>query len=413
MKAVIQAGGKGTRLRSITKDLMPKPMVPIKGKPLLVWQIEKLKENGITDIFIITGHLGTIISEYCKDGIQYGVHITYIHESIPLGSAGALFYLRPYLCEGEDILLLYGDIFFDIYLQRMLRFHLEKGSELTVFAHPNTHPEDSDLLETDEMQRVTHLYSKKDKRDFCYENLVNAAFYIVRASIILEISEIRKMDFEEDILKKKISEGKNVYAYRSTEYVKDAGTEERLCKVEFDMESGFISKRNLMNKQKCIFLTGNSTFFRWNSLTEKEAKAIGRINSSEYLTVVVFQANGSRELCVTLEEKNVSKKMHSLLGKYGVYVDDTEFCQNAPQIEATDEKMFCKVIEKMVEKYNIFLPQSWIIGGSVHEISAGKKAGMNTVIVVDANTGNGKEYIANADYVAADLKSATEYVCPA
>ena len=71
MQAVIMAGGKGTRLAALTKDEIPKPMVPVAGKPLLLWQVERLKENGITDIIMVIGHLGNKIREYFGDGEKF------------------------------------------------------------------------------------------------------------------------------------------------------------------------------------------------------------------------------------------------------------------------------------------------------------------------------------------------------
>ena len=75
------AGGKGTRLAALTKDEIPKPMVPVAGKPLLLWQVERLKENGITDLIMVIGHLGNKIKEYFGDGEQFGVSIRYFEET--------------------------------------------------------------------------------------------------------------------------------------------------------------------------------------------------------------------------------------------------------------------------------------------------------------------------------------------
>ena len=94
MQAVIMAGGKGTRLLSVTKDEIPKPMVPIAGKPLLLWQIEELKRNGILEVILVVGHLGDVIEDYFGDGQAYGVKISYIREEKPLGTAGTFPYLK-------------------------------------------------------------------------------------------------------------------------------------------------------------------------------------------------------------------------------------------------------------------------------------------------------------------------------
>ena len=111
MQAVIMAGGKGTRLAAITKDEIPKPMVLINGKPLLLWQVEELKSHGIHDVIMVIGHLGSKIQEYFGDGSQFGVSITYIIEDTPLGTAGAFFYLKNYLAE-NPFLLVFGDVIF-------------------------------------------------------------------------------------------------------------------------------------------------------------------------------------------------------------------------------------------------------------------------------------------------------------
>ena len=106
MQAVIMAGGYGTRLKKLTNDLIPKPMIEICGKPLLQWQIENLKENGIDDIIVIVGHLGDLILDKF-DGI-----VRYYEEDTPLGTAGALPIIQDLL--DDNFFLIYGDLFFNI-----------------------------------------------------------------------------------------------------------------------------------------------------------------------------------------------------------------------------------------------------------------------------------------------------------
>lgn len=417
MKAIIQAGGKGTRLRSITKDLIPKPMVVIAGKPLLQWQIEKLMENGIMDIYLVIGHLGKAIQDYFGTGEKFGVHISYIKEMKPLGSAGALFYLKPYIEPEEDILFLYGDVFFDIDISRMLTFHQERQGEITTFVHPNTHPEDSDLLETDNEQQVIRFLSKKEKRDFWYENQVNAACYILKGSVIWEIEQVEKLDFESDILAKKVSEG-TIYAYRSTEYIKDAGTQQRLCSIEENLLSDYIAKRNLKHKQKCIFLDRDGTINVLNGLVDCEEKlelipgvveAIRKINESEYLAIVVTnQPVVARGMCTIEEVENIHRKLQTLLGEQGVYLDDIAYCPHHPDKGYPEENKIYKIpcncrkpavgmLEKMAEKYNISLKDSWMIGDTTRDIMTGKNAGMKTALLLTGEAGKDGCYDVQAD----------------
>ena len=100
MQAVIMAGGKGTRLAALTKDEIPKPMVPVAGKPLLLWQVERLKENGITDIVMVIGHLGEKIREYFGDGEKFGVSIRYFGNRAAWNS-GILLLFKGYDSRGS------------------------------------------------------------------------------------------------------------------------------------------------------------------------------------------------------------------------------------------------------------------------------------------------------------------------
>ena len=132
MKAVIMAGGKGTRITSVARDI-PKPMIPIEGKPVLEHELECLREQGFTDVILTVSHLGHVIMDYFGDGggispatgKPFGVKIEYFVEKDPLGNAGALFCLKDRLM--EDFLLLNADAIFDVDFSRLLGLAPEKG----------------------------------------------------------------------------------------------------------------------------------------------------------------------------------------------------------------------------------------------------------------------------------------------
>ena len=130
------AGGKGTRIASVKSDV-PKPMIPICGKPILEWQIENLKTCGLTDIILVIGYLGNVIQEYFGDGSKFGVSINYFVEDVPLGTAGALFKM-PELT--EDFLLMCGDVILDVDFNRFIEFHKKNNAWASLMAHPNGHP---------------------------------------------------------------------------------------------------------------------------------------------------------------------------------------------------------------------------------------------------------------------------------
>lgn len=223
MKAVIMAGGKGTRLSSVNKDI-PKPMFQILGKPILEYQIESLVKSGIYDITLIVGHMKEVIKDYFRDGQKYGVKINYIEENEPLGTAGALYFLKD---EKEDFIMVFGDLILDIDFIRFMNFHKRHNAWITLYGHPNSHPYDSDVIVVDEDAKVTDILSKSEERTGYYHNFVNAGIYCVSPKTLSIINKPEKLDLEKNVITSLIGQG-NVYAYKSTEYVKDVGTPERL-----------------------------------------------------------------------------------------------------------------------------------------------------------------------------------------
>ena len=174
MQAVIQAGGKGTRVSSITGDTIPKPMLEVSGYPILYHQIMNLKKSNIKDITIIIGHLGEVIKNYFKDGKEFGVNITYIEENplVPLGTAGSLYYLKDKI--KEDFVFLLCDVFIDIDFQKMFNFHRENNADVTLLTHPNGHPYDSDLVVEKDNVVTSFDHKTNDRTKYYYKNLVNA-----------------------------------------------------------------------------------------------------------------------------------------------------------------------------------------------------------------------------------------------
>ena len=150
MKAVILAGGEGTRLKNISGDL-PKPMVSVLGKPILEYIIENLKNNGFDDIYLMTGFRGEKIREYFGDGSRLGVKLNYYREPYQMGTAGALYYLRDEI--KEDFVLTMGDLMLSVDFERFMSFHKSCGGKVTLFLHPNTHPYDSDIMLTENVGR--------------------------------------------------------------------------------------------------------------------------------------------------------------------------------------------------------------------------------------------------------------------
>ena len=426
MRAVIMAGGKGTRLAAVN-DEMPKPMFPVCGKPILEYQIESLVRSGINDITLIVGHLKDVVIQYFGDGQKFNVNIDYIEENEPLGTAGALYYLKN---ESDDFFLIFGDLILDIDFTRFMRFHKDHNALITLYGHPNSHPCDSDVIQIDENDRVTGILNKKVPRGFYYHNFVNAGVYCVSPRALDGIETPEKMDLEKTLIGGLLIQGR-VYAYKSTEYVKDMGTPDRLSAVSLDVENGVVSGRSLKNKQKAIFLDRDGTINEYVGflkniedfkLLSKVSEAIAKINMSSYLTIVATNQPVIARGEVTFEELDqIHMKMETELGKNGAYLDDIFFCPHHPhrgyegeieelKIECDCRKPRIGMLKQAAAKFNIDLSQSWYIGDTTIDIQTGKNAGMKTVLVQTGEAGNDGKYDVIPDYIASDLLSAVNYI---
>jgi len=225
MKAVILAGGMGTRLGGITKTI-PKPMVGIDGKPLLERMILHLKRHGFTDIVICTYHLADRIRAHFGDGAAFGVRIEYSQESEPLGTGGALKNAAP-LLDGPFLLLL-GDLVVGMDLERLVAFHREKKALGTLTVHRSSHPHDSDIIEVAPDGSITRFLGKP-KPSQRFTNIANAGVYCFEHSILNYFPDGKSM-LDKEVLPSVLERGGRLFAYMTDEEVSDIGTAERLSR---------------------------------------------------------------------------------------------------------------------------------------------------------------------------------------
>lgn len=391
MIPVIMAGGKGTRIASVNSSL-PKPMIPICGKPILEYQLQLLRSQGFNQAILCIGHMGNVIQNYFGDGQALGLSITYLEEKEPLGTAGALYYLKD---KTEDILLLNGDIIFDVDLKRFEEYHKAHGAWATLFTHPNNHPYDSGVLDVDEAHYVTKWYTKEDERTW-YSNRVNAGLHILSPAVLSRLTEAKKTDLDRELLRPLVAEHK-VIAYDSPEYVKDMGTPDRYHAVEEDMRLGRVQARNLMHPQRAVFFDRDGTINRYvgflrdidqMELIPETVEKIRMANERGYLTIVVTnQPVIARGEVTWTQLKEIHRKMETLLGREGVYVDDIFICPHHPKkgfagevaaykVECTCRKPKPGLLLQAAEKYHIDLHESFMVGDSDSDRKAAEAAGI-------------------------------------
>lgn len=427
--AVIQAGGKGTRMRDLTLDKIPKPLLALNGKPMIEWQIESLAKYGITEFIFILGHLGNLIEQYFGNGSKWQVNIKYIYENQPLGSAGALYYAKEAIGD-RDVILVFGDVMFEIDWKRYIQYHEEHGGVVTLLAHPNAHPFDSDLLIVDKDDKVTGIDSKNNVRNYYYKNIVNAGISIFRKELLDSLTDAQKTDYESELVEPLMSKGK-VYAYNTPEYVKDVGTPERFYTSCEEQKKGVWVAKSLENTQRAIFLDRDGTINVLKGFLSRAedfellpnvVEAIRKINGSEYLAIVATnQPVIARGECTFKELENIHKKLETDLGKEGAFVNDIFFCPHHPdkgyEGEVPQLKMDCDcrkpkigMLNKAAKKYNIDLSNSWYIGDTTVDIQTGCNAGMKTILVHTGEAGKDGKYTVVPDYEAVDLLEAVNKI---
>ncbi len=255
---IILAGGAGTRLRARLGDL-PKPMIPVAGKPLLEHQVELAKKYGFTDLIFFVHYRADLIEKHFGDGKKFGVQIQYVLEKEPLGTAGAV--LAGFEKLAECFVVLYGDTMVNVDLDRIWNAHKKMKAAATLLLHPNDHPLDSDLVEIDSNSFVTAFHNRPHAENVWRQNLVNAGLYVLEKSALQPFKNSAKgiFDFGKDLFPQTLRTGKKLLGYNSPEFIKDIGTPERYDKISTQFAAGIVQRSSLATPQRAVFLDRDGT----------------------------------------------------------------------------------------------------------------------------------------------------------
>jgi D,D-heptose 1,7-bisphosphate phosphatase len=417
MKVVVLCGGKGTRLGLTDR---PKPMVDLNGKPVLLHLVEMAKRNGFSDFVFLNGHLAEVIESFFGDGADLGVHITHVREATPLGTAGAVRAARHLLT--EPFAVLYGDIFSDIDLADFARFAKAHGGTGSVFVHPNDHPMDSDLVESEDGNRIRRFLPKPHPPGRLLPNLVSGAIYILAPSAINHVPEMGASDWGSQVLPAIAASGAPLYAYLSLEYSKDIGTPERLKKVAEDMTSGRVERMSRRSLKPAIFLDrdGVLNFDEHGGVHRAEdlllipgvGDAVRAINKSGRPAICITnQPDLAKGLFGREDLRQVFAALDTRLAESGAYLDDALFCPHHPERgwpgEVVDLKIRCDcrkpapgLLLQAAARHGLHLARSWMIGDRYSDIAAAHAAGARGALL---RTGAAGSDSASYPEVAPDL----------
>ena len=425
----ILAGGQGTRLSSRSGDL-PKPMVPIMGKPVLQHQIELCRKFGFINIALLVHHRHEAISKFFGDGSLYGVRIHYEVEETPRGTAGALRDALPTLA--DRFFVLYGDTFMDVDLRKMWNAHVSSGAVGTILLHPNDHPQDSDLVDIDAQGAVCSIlpYPHPPGREVC--NLVNAALYVLERVGLEDVTPIEgKADIAKHMFPRMLDLGRCLHGYVTPEYIKDMGTPERLDKVERDFVAGLPERLSTRHLRSAVFLDRDGTLIREvNHLTAPDqldllpdvAAAVRRLNRNATLAVVVTNQPVVARGEITIEGlAQVHARLESQLGAEGAFIDGIYFCPHHPdkgfpgEVPELKGPCLCRkpepgLIDQACRDLSIDRRNSWMIGDTTSDIEAGRRAGIRTILLRTGYAGSDAKHAIRPDYICPDLPDAVEWI---
>ena len=242
MKAVIMAGGQGTRLRPLTSD-QPKPMIPIVNLPCMEHIVGLLGRHGFTDIAVTLQFLPDEIRDYFGDGSGWGVNIGYSVEDAPAGTAGSVKMAEQQLgLQGERLLIISGDALTDADLSRLARFHEQKGSEATMVLKSVENPLDFGIVITEEDGRISR-FLEKPAWGQVFSDTVNTGIYLLESSVMGEIPdpEDGEYDFSKELFPKLLDEGRPLFGYVTDDYWEDIGTLEQFAGAQRDVLDGKVN----------------------------------------------------------------------------------------------------------------------------------------------------------------------------
>ena len=234
MKAILLVGGEGTRLRPLTYTIV-KAMVPILNKPFIEYIFRYLSSHKIREIILAMGYKPDCITDYFGDASQLGTKLIYSVETEPLGTAGAVKNAEKYI--DEAFFVMNGDIFTDLDLTEMLRFHRNKNAKVTIALTPVDDPTRFGVVETDATQRVTR-FVEKPKPEQITSNMINAGVYIIEHEILNRVPQGKRCMFERDVFSALLSEGEPVFGYTTDAYWIDTGTPEQYLQLNRDLMFG-------------------------------------------------------------------------------------------------------------------------------------------------------------------------------
>jgi D,D-heptose 1,7-bisphosphate phosphatase len=394
VKAILLAAGLGTRLRPLT-DTVPKCLVPIGGRLLLDYWMDRLVEAGVREARINTHALADRVREYIARINQFGpLRLSESYEPELLGSAGTIAANADLAENTDDVIIIYADNLSDVDLGRMLAFHRGHGDPFTMLLFRAPNPRACGIAELDALGRVVSFVEKPKEPQ---SDLANAGIYIVSAAAYREIAAMKAFDLGFDVLPRFVG---RMRGWPWEGYHKDVGTHEALAsaRAEFPGLANYP-----LGRRPAVFLDRDGTLIEQvhylsdpNAvrLLPGAAEALRRFRRAGYASVVISNQSAVGRGLITHERvAEIHDELRRQLAEQGAGLDAIYYCPVAPECddrtaqEHPDRKPAPGLLRRAALELGLDLGASWMVGDMISDVLAGHNAGCRGSILV--RTGKG------------------------
>ena len=248
MKAVIMAGGFGTRIQPLTSSL-PKPMIPLMNRPIMLHIVELLKKHHITDLVMLLYHQPSVIKNFFRDGADFGVKITYVTPIEDLGTAGAVKYAEKFL--DERFLIISGDLLTDFNLKKIIDFHADRKALATITLTSVKDPLQFGVVVTDKEKRITQFLEKPGWGEVISDT-INTGIYVLEPEIFKYIPAGENFDFSQDLFPILLKKREPLFGYTAKGYWRDIGNTDSYREAHHDIFRGKVNIRIDEPKQDLV-----------------------------------------------------------------------------------------------------------------------------------------------------------------
>tara|TARA_Y100001968_G_scaffold100812_1_gene90732 strand:+ start:4672 stop:5919 length:1248 start_codon:yes stop_codon:yes gene_type:complete len=403
---IISAGGRGTRLEELTKSI-PKPLFPIDNISCIERTLRLVSNFEIKNVYILTCYKQQLFKSLLqKLEIELGINITIIPESKPLGECGGLWNIKDFL-EG-DLLFINADLIWDVDLQRFFTFHIENKSDVTLFTHKCSHPNDSDLIGEFPNKQINNFSLKPHKKNnISHMFLGNSGIAILNSKILKNLPRPEEpSSFCNYFLSNSKKYNIRIFSYNSTEFVRDIGTPKRFIEVEKLLIKNLIYNRSYVNQQTCLFIDRDKTLI--NCPDNEYITSINQVNiiESNVIKLAKLSNNYSMTIIITNQPQiamgivtwndviSINSFIINKCQELGLKIDSFNLCPHHNHRgfngEIVDLKYdcFCRKPKPGLffqESYfrNIKLSDSLMVGDSHLDEISSKRAGCNFLNIND------------------------------